>query len=158
RPGTTTGRRARPPGERNLTMRRLLRRIGLYLLAIWAAVTINFFLPRLAPGNPAEAALLRLEQHGSITPAAQKALEIEFGGDTSVPLLVQYLKYLDNLLHGNLGISTTYFPSSVGDIINQNIRWTLVLLSISVLISFALGTLIGVFMAWRRGSPFDTIL
>ncbi len=139
-------------------MRRLLRRLGLYLLAIWAAVTINFFLPRLAPGNPAEAALMRLEQHGTVTPATLKALEIEFGGDTSDPLLLQYLKYLNNLLHGNLGVSTTYFPSSVGDVINQNIRWTLVLLSLSVLLSFVLGSLIGVFMAWRRGSALDTIL
>jgi peptide/nickel transport system permease protein len=149
---------ASPIRERSHAMRRLLRRLGLYLLAIWAAVTINFFLPRLAPGNPAEAALMRLEQHGTVTPATLKALEIEFGGDTSDPLLLQYLKYLNNLLHGNLGVSTTYFPSSVGDVINQNIRWTLVLLSVSVLLSFVLGSLIGVFMAWRRGSALDTIL
>lgn len=139
-------------------MRHLLRRLGIYLLAIWAAVTVNFFLPRLAPGNPAEAVFLRLSQHGSVSPDTLKALEIEFGVDTTDPLWVQYFKYLNNLLHGNLGVSTTYFPSSVGAIIGQNIRWTLVLLSVSVLISFALGTLIGVFMAWKRGTALDTFL
>jgi peptide/nickel transport system permease protein len=139
-------------------MRHLIRRISIYLLAIWAAVTVNFFLPRLAPGNPAEALFLRLSQHGQVSPNLLKALEIEFGVDTTDPLWLQYLKYLNNLLHGNLGISTTFFPHSVSEIIGQNIRWTLVLLSVSVLISFTLGTLIGVFMAWKRGSALDTIL
>lgn len=139
-------------------MRHLIRRISIYLLAIWAAVTVNFFLPRLAPGNPAEALFLRLSQHGQVSPNLLKALEIEFGVDTTDPLWLQYLKYLNNLLHGNLGISTTFFPHSVSEIIGQNMPWTLVLLSVSVLMSFTLGTLIGIFMAWKRGSALDTIL
>lgn len=139
-------------------MRRLLHRLSVYLLAIWAAVTINFFLPRLAPGNPAEALFLRLSQHGPVSAATEKALEIEFGLDTTDPLWLQYVKYLGNLLHGDLGISTTYYPATVGDIIGQNIRWTLVLLTVSVLISFVLGTLLGIWLAWRRGSTLDTVL
>lgn len=139
-------------------MRRLIRRISIYLLAIWAAVTINFFLPRLAPGDPAKALFFRLSQHGYVNPAMLQALQSEFGLDTTDPLWLQYLKYLNNLLHGNLGISTSAYPASVSDVINQDIRWTLVLLSVSVLISFILGTLIGVFMAWRRGSTLDTAL
>ena len=139
-------------------MRRLIRRIGIYLLAIWAAVTINFFLPRLAPGDPAKALFYRISQHGYVNPSLLNALYSEFGYKTTDPLWVQYLKYLNNLLHGNLGISTTYYPNTVGDVINQNIRWTLILLSVSVLISFALGTFIGVVMAWKRGSSLDTTL
>lgn len=139
-------------------MRHILRRLGIYLLAIWAAITLNFFLPRLAPGNPAQAVFERLASHGSVSPEALKALEIEFGVNTTDPIWVQYFKYLNNLLHGNLGISTTYFPYSVGDIIGQNIRWTLVLLTVSVLLSFVLGSLIGVFVAWRRGTALDTVL
>jgi len=139
-------------------MRRLLRRIGIYLVAIWAAVTINFFLPRLAPGNPAEVVFARLAQHGQVNPAALKALELEFGVNTTDPLWVQYLNYLNNLLHGNLGVSTNYYPTPVIDIISQDIKWTLVLLTISVVLSFTIGTLIGVFMAWRRGSALDTSL
>ena len=138
-------------------MRHLIRRIGIYLLAIWAAITINFFLPRLAPGDPAKALFFRLSQHGAVNPAYLQALENEFGISHD-PLWIQYLHYLGNLLHGNLGVSTTYFPSSVGDVINQDIRWTLILLSVSVFISFALGTLIGVYMAWKRGSSLDTML
>lgn len=139
-------------------MRYLLRRLGIYLLTIWAAVTINFVLPRIAPGNPAEVVYSRLAQSGHVTPATLKALELQFGLNTTDPLWLQYLKYLDSLLHGNLGVSITYFPNSVSSVIAQDLPWTLVLLTISVLISFTLGTLIGVYMAWRRGSPLDALL
>jgi peptide/nickel transport system permease protein len=139
-------------------MRYLLRRLGIYLLAIWAAVTINFLLPRLAPGNPAEVVYSRLAQTGSVSPATLKSLELQFGLNTTDPLWLQYLKYLGSLLHGNLGVSVTYFPNSVSTVIAQDLPWTLVLLTISVLMSFTLGTLIGVYMAWKRGSPFDALL
>jgi peptide/nickel transport system permease protein len=139
-------------------MRRIIRRLGIYLLAIWAAVTINFFLPRLAPGNPAEEVFSRLQQHGAVSPATLSALEAEFGVNTTDPLWVQYLKYMNNLLHGNLGVSINYFPATVSEVIAQDIKWTLVLLSVSVVLSFSLGSLLGVFLAWRRGSALDTLL
>lgn len=139
-------------------MRRLIRRLSIYFLAIWAAITINFFLPRLAPGNPAQVAFFRLQQQGAVTPATLTALETEFGVNTHDPLWLQYVKYLNNLIHGNLGVSTTYYPASVGSVIKQDIPWTLALLSVSVLLSFALGTLLGVLVAWTRGSMFDTLL
>jgi len=47
-------------------MRHVIRRLGIYLLAIWVALTLNFFLPRLAPGDPASALFFRLSQHGMI--------------------------------------------------------------------------------------------
>jgi peptide/nickel transport system permease protein len=137
-------------------MRRLLRRLGIYAVALWAAVTLNFFLPRLAPGNPAETEYNRLASLGPVSPNLLKTLEVQFGLNTSDPLWLQYLKYLGNLLHGDLGISTTFYPASVGDVIGQNIRWTLVLLTISVLLSFTIGTLIGIALAWRRGSFLDS--
>jgi peptide/nickel transport system permease protein len=138
-------------------MRHLIRRLGIYLLAIWAAVTINFFLPRLAPGNPAEVVFQRLQQQGA-SPATLKALEIEFGINTTDSIWVQYFKYLNNLLHGDLGLSIQYFPNTVSQVISENIRWTLILLSVSVFMSFVLGSLIGVFLAWKRGSALDSLL
>ena len=98
----------------------------------------------------------RLAQRGAVSPATLKALEAEFGVNTNDPLWVQYITYLNNLIHGNLGVSITLFPASVGDVIGQDIKWTLVLLSVSVLLSFSLGTLVGIFMAWNRGTAFDT--
>ena len=138
-------------------MRHVFRRIGIYLLAIWAALTINFFLPRLAPGNPAEVVYNRLSQRGPVSPATLKALEIQFGVNTTDSLLTQYLSYLNNLLHGNLGISTNYYPTQVTQIIRQDIPWTLTLLTVSVVLSFTLGTLLGIVVAWKRGTAFDTI-
>lgn len=136
-------------------MRHLLRRIGFYVVALWAAATLNFLIPRLAPGNPAETLIARL--HGKISPRALHALEIAFGvnGD---PLWSQYLQYLNNLLHGNLGISITYYPTPVAVVISQEIPWTLMLVGISLVISFVLGTLVGVVVAWRRNSFMDGLL
>ncbi|HEX6121659.1 MAG TPA: ABC transporter permease [Ktedonobacterales bacterium] len=138
-------------------MRRLLRRLGIYVLAIWAAVTINFFLPRFAPGNPAQIVFDRLASRGQVSPSTLHALEVAFGVNTTDPLWVQYFSYLNNLLHGNLGISTNYFPVPVIDIIRQDVAWTLLLLTVSVVLSFTLGTLLGVVMAWWRGSLLDTV-
>lgn len=138
-------------------MRHVIRRIGIYLLAIWAAITINFFLPRMAPGNPAQTVYDRLAQHGAVNPATLKALEIQFGVNTTDPLWVQYIGYFNNLLHGNLGISTNYYPDTVTQVIGQDIKWTLVLLSVSVILSFTLGTLLGIVVAWKRGTAFDTV-
>jgi peptide/nickel transport system permease protein len=136
-------------------MRHLLRRIGFYLVALWASATLNFLIPRLAPGNPAQTLMARL--HGRLTPQAQHALEILFGINHD-PLWAQYLQYLNNLLHGNLGVSITYFPTPVSEVIAQEIPWTLMLVGIALVISFVLGTLLGVIVAWRRGSRLDAIL
>lgn len=136
-------------------MRHLLRRIGFYVVALWAAATLNFLIPRLAPGNPAETLIARL--HGKISPRALHALEIAFGVNRD-PLWSQYLQYLNNLLHGNLGISITYYPTPVATVISQEIPWTLMLVGISLVISFVLGTLVGVIVAWRRNSFMDGLL
>jgi peptide/nickel transport system permease protein len=136
-------------------MRHLLRRIGFYLVAVWASITINFLIPRLAPGDPAQAFMARM--HGKISPSAQKALEIAFGVSHD-PIWVQYVQYLGNLFHGDLGTSITAFPNSVVSVIAQDLPWTLLLVGVSLVISFIIGTLLGVIIAWRRGSVFDVAL
>jgi peptide/nickel transport system permease protein len=136
-------------------MRYLLRRIGFYLIALWASVTLNFLIPRLAPGNPAEILIARFQ--GRIQPQALQALELQFG-ITNQPLWQQYLTYLNNTLHGNLGLSITYFPSPVTTMLAQELPWTLGLTFISLLISFILGTFLGALIAWRRGTFLDSLL
>lgn len=140
-------------------MRHLLRRIVFYLIAAWASLTLNFFLPRMAPGDPAQTLLERMEkQGGHVSPATLSALQAMFGVNTSDPLWLQYFKYLNELLHGNLGISVIYYPVQVTQIIGQDILWTLGLVGVSVIFSFVLGCFIGIVIAWRRGSKLDTIL
>jgi ABC-type dipeptide/oligopeptide/nickel transport systems, permease components len=136
-------------------VRHLLRRIGFYLVALWASITINFLIPRLAPGDPAGAIMARFQ--GRLTPSTQHALELQFGISHD-PLWQQYIQYLVNLFHGDLGTSFTYFPTPVSKVIGQELPWTLTLIGFSVCISFVVGTLIGTLIAWKRGSLIDNIL
>jgi peptide/nickel transport system permease protein len=138
-------------------MRYLLRRVGFYLVALWASVTLNFIIPRLMPGDPAVAFLARMQGH-NITQSQMDALRTLFGVQTNVPVWMQYGQYLNNLLHGNLGMSSSLFPETVTQIIGEHLPWTLGLVGIAVIISFFLGTLIGIVIGWKRGSWLDSVL
>lgn len=133
-------------------MRHLLRRLGFYLMALWVSITINFLIPRLIPGNPADALMARFQ--GRMNPQTIHSLDLQFGISND-PLWSQYLQYLQKLFHGDLGTSFTYFPTPVSTVIAQEIPWTLTLVGISLLISFFFGTLLGIVIAWRRGSFLD---
>lgn len=136
-------------------MRHLLRRIGFYLIALWVSISITFIIPRMAPGDPAQLMLAKLQSKA--TPNTLKALEIEFG-ISHQSLWQQYFQYIGNLAHGDLGISLTYFPSPVTSIIAQDLPWTLGLIGLATVISFSLGTVLGIIAAWRRGTRFDSIV
>jgi peptide/nickel transport system permease protein len=136
-------------------VKHLLRRIGFYLVALWASITLNFLIPRLAPGDPTGAVMAHFQ--GRMSPQTIHALQLQFGLSHD-PFVVQYFQYLGNLFHGNLGTSFTYFPTPVTTVLAQEIPWTLALVGISVVISFTLGTLIGVLVAWRRGSFIASVL
>lgn len=133
----------------------LARRIMFYAVTAWAAITLNFLIPRLMPGDPAETVLSHFS--GPITPEQVAAVKSEFGLSNS-GILAQYGAYLRDLLHGNLGISTTYFPEKVSAVIGAALPWTVILLGVSTLIGFVVGTLLGVFFGWRRGGRLDWLL
>jgi peptide/nickel transport system permease protein len=138
-----------------MSMRHLLRRVSLYLVALWASVTLNFVIPRLTGGGPAQALLARQRGRG-ISPNALHALEVQYGISHD-PLFSQYLQYLNNLAHGNLGIS--YANSEpVTNVLARDLPWTLALVGVSLILGFAIGTGLGVVIAWRRGSAMDTLL
>jgi peptide/nickel transport system permease protein len=138
-------------------MRHLLRRMGFYLIALWAAVTFNFIIPRLMPGDPAEAYIAKLQTQ-QITRGQIDAIRAEFGVNPNVPIWKQYFDYLSGLLHGNLGIATSQFPSQVTDILRESLPWTIGLVGVSLILSSLIGTLIGMLIAWRRGSWYDTVV
>lgn len=132
----------------------LLRKFVFLLVTLWAAITINFIIPRLMPGNPAEAMLAKF--HGRINPSALTAMELTFGVSHK-PLWYQYVSYLGQTLHGRFGISVAYFPDSVAHLIGQALPWTLLLVGVSTVISFILGNLLGVIAAWRRNQWIDVV-
>jgi peptide/nickel transport system permease protein len=137
-------------------MRMIARRIAFYLLTAVVAITVNFFLPRLMPGNPVLAVLGRVQAEE--TRQAIAALELQYGVQTKTGLWGQYIQYWDHLLHGNLGTSLSAYPASVGGLIRAALPWTIGLVGIATVISFVLGTLLGVAAAWRRGSWLDGLL
>jgi len=117
-----------------------LRRLGFYLVALWVAVTMNFLLPRMMPGDPIDAIIARSQ--GRLPPAAVNALRAQLGLSHD-PLWQQYFTYLGNLVHGNLGISFDYYPATVTSMLGDSIFWTINLLGVALLISAGLGTLRG---------------
>jgi len=145
-------------GEKGAKMTFLARRLGLYLVTAWAAITINFFIPRAMPGNPAEIVFSRLSGNGPVTPAMYQALRVAFGLNTKASLLSQYGSYWVQLFHGNLGTSITYYPANVGSVIATALPWTLVLVGVATILSFIIGTTIGAIAGWRRGSVLEAIL
>ena len=138
-------------------MRILARRIGFYLLTAIAAVTVDFGIPRVIPGNPLDAVLAHM-QGAVITKQSLLALEQQFGTKTKTGTWGQYVHYWSTLLHGNLGISTSEGMAPVTSIIRGALPWTLGLVGLATVISFILGTLIGVLVAWRRGTWLDNLL
>ncbi len=137
-------------------MRMIARRIALYLVTAVVAITVNFFIPRLMPGNPVQAALGHMRTR--ITQQTINGLELQYGLNTKTGLWGQYLHSWDLLLHGNLGVSFSSYPATVTSIIRNALPWTIGLVGIATLLSFLLGTLLGIAAAWRRGSWLDNLL
>lgn len=136
-------------------MRYILRRLGFYLLAAWASLTINFFLPRLIPGDPASTIVAA--SRGQLRPEQIAQLR-EALGLSDAPLIQQYFTYLGHMLRGDFGTSFTSFPTPVTTVIGTGLVWTMLLGVIALIISFLLGNLIGVVGSWRRGGLVDNIL
>jgi peptide/nickel transport system permease protein len=137
-------------------MRYLLRRTAMFAATLWAAVTLNFIIPRLMPGSPADAALARFAGQGPVTAAQRQAVQAMLGLPHG-SLLSQYGSYLADLGQFRFGVSYTYFPASVASVIGQALPWTLVLVGTATVIAFVAGTLLGVLAAWRRGRALDAL-
>jgi peptide/nickel transport system permease protein len=138
-------------------MRAILRRLAFYLLTAVVAVSLDFLIPRLIPGNPVDAILSRM-QGVTITPAIIHALDLQFGVSTHASLWAQYTHYWNNVLHGNLGLSSGNGFAPVSIVVRAALPYTLGLVGVATIISFALGTTIGALIAWKRGSWLDNLL
>jgi peptide/nickel transport system permease protein len=136
-------------------MKYLLRQIGLYLLAVWASLTLNFILPRTMPGDPVTALIARMR--GQLKPSEIEAIRVAYGF-TRGPILQQYFQYLSHALRGDFGLSISSYPAKVTAVISTGMMWTLLLGMVTLLLSFLMGTMLGVIIAWRRGGLLDSIL
>jgi peptide/nickel transport system permease protein len=137
-------------------MRYLLQRVAFYLFTAWAAITLNFFIPRMIPGDPVSSLISRYQ--GRLSTDAIQSLKVLFGLDEDQSIWEQYVDYWKQLFHFDLGVSFTFFPAPVSEVIGNSLPWTLGLVGLTTIISFLLGTALGVVAGWRRGSWIDGLL
>jgi peptide/nickel transport system permease protein len=134
-------------------MRYLAKRGGLFLVTLWAALTVNFIIPRVMPGNEAQAVLATFR---GANPGALHALEIQFGVNIHQSVLVSYFQYLGNCLTGQFGVTAQGVP--VMTEIRSKLPWTLGLVGVTTVLAFVIGTVAGIASAWRRGGRLDAVL
>ena len=138
-------------------MRYVLRKLGFYLLAAWVALTVNFLLPQLIPGNPVDDLLTKMSQAGPVPPGEQQVLN-RLLGLGSGNIFQKYWQYVDGVAHLRLGLSISNFPTPVSAEIGSAIYWTLVLVGTATVISFVLGIALGTLAGWKRGSRLEAII
>jgi peptide/nickel transport system permease protein len=131
----------------------LAKRLFSAVLTLWVALTINFLLPRAMGGDPAT---YIAAQNAMGSPEYARTLSVQFGLDKSLP--EQYVRYLGQLMKGNLGVSYTTFPIPVAQIITRAMPWTLYLVITATLISFALAWVLGTVCALKQNTWFDNLL
>ncbi len=138
-------------------MRFILRRLGFFVLTLWAALTLNFFIPRFMPGDPVDALIVRTR--GRVTRESLEGMLTSFGFKPDTNVVVQYFDYLGHMFTGDWGRS---IGSSLGEpvtaLIGRALPWTLGLVGITTVLAFLIGTFIGTVAGWRRGGALDAIL
>lgn len=143
-----------------MTARYVLKRLGLFVLVIWGAATLNFFLPRLAPGDPVRERLYQMSVQGGYLQSGieemVKEYQTKFGLDQ--PLWLQYLRYLGDIARLDFGYSLTLYPATVTSLIAAALPWTIGLVTVATLMAFAVGTLLGALLAWPRTPRFFHVL
>lgn len=130
----------------------LAKRFGVFLVIVWLAATLNFFLPKLSGQDPVRVKLLQQAQLGGYVQTGIEAMVKEydqrFGLDK--PLWRQYLTYLHDVARLNFNYSIANYPRTVSEMIAEAIPWTVGLLGTTTLLSFSIGTILGALLAWPR--------
>jgi len=142
---------------KNPFVKYLTKKVGWYILAFFIAVSLNFFLPRLIPGNPVAVIVNQMATGGVQSEALEKLYATfmkEFGLDK--PLHLQYIDYLKNIFRWNLGTSFMLYPGKVKDLIGRALPWTIALQVPAILTGWIIGNLLGAFSAYK-GGKFDNI-
>ena len=139
-------------------MRWFVRRLVFYVFALWVAVSLNFLLPRLMPGDPVGGVLAHLSpaQIQSNPGIVQTYRDLLGGGNGS--LGSEYVKYFKHAAQLDFGVSTSNYPAKVTEVIGRTLPYSIFLVGVAFLLAFALGITIGMVAAWRRGGLVDNIV
>ncbi|MFN8495523.1 MAG: ABC transporter permease [Caldilineaceae bacterium] len=134
----------------------IIRRILFFLLIVWLAATINFFLPRLTGQDPIREKLMREALLGGAMQSGMelmiKTYEVKFGLDR--PLYMQYFSYLGDVAHFDFNYSISHYPNRVMDMLLDALPWTIGLLTVSFLLAFLIGTILGALFGWPRAPGY----
>ena len=133
----------------------IVRRLIFYVVAAWVALTINFFIPRLMPGNAVESIMAKFP---NLQPSAYRAIEAMLGVGHPGSIWHQYVAYLDDILHFNFGTSVSEYPAQVSTLLGETLPWTIVLVGSATVIAFLVGTALGIAAGWRHGGGLDRVL
>ncbi|HEX9380319.1 MAG TPA: ABC transporter permease [Gaiellaceae bacterium] len=139
-------------------MRWFARRLAFYVFALWVALTINFLLPRLMPGDPLAGILQHLSPSQiQANPGIIQTYKTLLGGGNH-SIWQDYVTYLHRIGQFNFGISTSNYPAPVSDVISRTLPYSIFLVGVAFLLAFVVGTAVGMVAAWRRGGVFDSVL
>jgi peptide/nickel transport system permease protein len=135
--------------------RYLARKVLIYLVTFFVAVSIDWAIPRFMPGDPVEALIARMQAQPEAAEELTGFYTKAFGFD--VPLWKQYLNFWAALFHGDLGLSILHFPTPVSELIMAALPYTLALLVPAIVLSFWAGNKVGA-LAARRKALDNTVL
>lgn len=111
------------------------------------------------PGNPVQMFLSNMYKNGGqIDSATIASVEKLFGYDTHTNIFVSFFNYIVNIFKGNWGVSFTFFPQTVLESVSRGVKWTIFLMGTALILGFIINSLLGILVAWRRGSRLDTVL
>ncbi len=139
-----------------MSIKLIFRRLLFLMMVVWSASTITFFVPRFSDRNAIRERFAELSRTGGFAPADLEkiiaAYSHQFGLDK--PLWQQYLDYLSGVLRLDFGYSLNRYPSTVIQLIEQALPWTIALLIVTTILSFLIGNLLGALAAWQRSPPW----
>jgi len=129
----------------------ILRRLLWAVPVLFVVSIVVFYMLRLAPGDPVDT-LLGQRYDAEVA----ERLRGKYGYDQ--PVYIQYVKYMRNVLQGDLGVSTRHQDFSVKEVIVPKIRVSATMGLFALVIVFVLGIPVGVYAALSRGTPVDPLL
>jgi len=134
------------------------KRFGWYLLTLVFALVLNFYLPRLVPGDPISQIVSQIATGGVESETMQRLYDTyveEFGLDRSLP--AQFLSYVGMLFRGNLGTSFSQYPKPVTRILADALPWSFALQLPALVVGWIVGNVLGAVAAYRK-RVFDHVL
>jgi peptide/nickel transport system permease protein len=123
-----------------------------FVITFIAAFLLNFFLPRMMPGDPVAAIVARMAQ-GQPNATGVQAIYKQYTElfHTNEPILTQFIIYIRNVLQGDFGFSFSQYPRTVADVLRASVWWTVALQLPAIFVGFMIGNILGALAAYLRG-------